>query len=118
MITIHPRLPNPQIPPFPNHQYVLADKFIVRIDIFCSNLTNIFINNEKNVHIRKNGSLNVLSIREVIEFTKQRVLQDPSNILVNPHSLNFNPKLLQKLDGEDRVRIHSTIGLLLDNLSA
>jgi hypothetical protein len=95
---------------------VLADKYIVQIDIFCTSQTEVYTNNEDNIYIKKFGSLNLLSSREVLELTKMRFDQKKNTLWKILAQRNLNPLKVNQMTNRDRKTLRSNLEEIVHSL--
>ena len=92
-----------------NSKYVLADKYVVQIDIFCTSHTEVYINNEENIYIKKFGSLNLLSTKEILDFMKMRLEPRSNSFWKVISGRNINPLRIEKLSQKEQKNIKENL---------
>ena len=87
--------------------YVILDRYVLQIDVFCINHNEIYITNEYNCYIKKYASLNHLSIEEIIILVKSRY-----NPFISSDNLpsRLNPLILERMSEEELKAVVRNMG--------
>jgi hypothetical protein len=69
-------------------KYVLLDRYVVQIDIFCNSYSNFYSTDDNQFLIKRNGSINHLIPTEIVQYVKERhnplISQDNLQQRINP----------------------------------
>lgn len=96
---------------------MLADKFVVQIDIFCTSASEVYVSNEERIFIKKLGSLNLLSTKETLEFMRLRLEPRHNGFWRVLAARNLNPLRVDTLSAKERRGIRDHLEELLDRLA-
>lgn len=93
-----------------DQHYVIVNRYVLQIDVFADFNQKFYLTERNEMFIRKQGSINRLSMPEVIQFVLKRSQSFIDSSLPNPC---LNPQIFERMSQEDLTRYAE----LLDNTS-
>jgi hypothetical protein len=89
---------------------------VVQIDIYCTSHSEVYVNNEEKIFIKKFGSLNTLSTKEILEFMRMRLEPRSNDFWKVLNGRNLNPLRVNKLSVKEKKHIRDNLEDILFQL--
>lgn len=85
-----------------NHTYIVLDRYVVEISVFCHSYNKFYTTHEGLFLIKRNGSINHLSASEIVQYIISKY-----NPMITHESFaaQINPIVLQRMSREDLDRL-------------
>ena len=83
------------------HKFVLLDRYVVQIDVFCNSYNTFFSTDDNQFLIKRNGSINHLIPIEIVQYVRER-----HNPLISSESFvqRINPMVFERMSKQELER--------------